>query len=229
MIVDDVRVTHASCHRPSLRFKARDTFCPIGPFVRLDAIGSLDALGLSVSIDSEVVKRASTAGLLRPAARLLAEVSAFMTLAPGDVFSVGVTASECRPSRADRDRRVRAARQPARRRGDRGMTRHAHVAFAGAIHAAIEHAGGVQFADDRVLAEWQGVWLPPFEPGTIIALDIKHPAHAQELTGAPTTTSSDEPLAFLNPPNTLVGHRGITRRPHDLTVICANIDARARL
>ena len=109
------------------------------------------------------------------------------------------------------------------------MTRHARVAFADAIHAAVEHAGGAQLADGRVLAESQGVWLPPLEPGTIIALGINYAAHAQELTGAPTTTSSDEPLAFLNAPNTLVGHRGITRRPHDLTVICANIDARARL
>ena len=92
VIVGDLSVPHASFYRPSLRFKSRDTFCPIGPFVPLDAIGSLDALGMSVSIDGEVVHRASTAGLIRPAARPLAEVSAFMTLAPGDVLSVGVAA-----------------------------------------------------------------------------------------------------------------------------------------
>lgn len=95
------------------------------------------------------------------------------------------------------------------------MTRHARVAFAGAIHAAIEHPGGVKLADGRVLAESQVVWLPPFEPGTIIALGINYADHAKELAGELTTTSSDEPLAFLKAPNTLVGHRGITRRPRD--------------
>jgi 5-oxopent-3-ene-1,2,5-tricarboxylate decarboxylase/2-hydroxyhepta-2,4-diene-1,7-dioate isomerase len=92
VIVNDVSVPHASYYRPSLRFKARDTFCPIGPFVARDAIGSPDGLGISVSIDGEIVHRAGTAGLIRPAAQLLAEVSEFMTLAPGDVLSVGVAA-----------------------------------------------------------------------------------------------------------------------------------------
>lgn len=92
VIVNDVSVPHASYYRPSLRFKARDTFCPIGPVVPREAIGSADALGIVVSIDGEVVHRASTAGLIRSAAKLLADVSAFMTLVPGDVLSVGVAA-----------------------------------------------------------------------------------------------------------------------------------------
>ena len=33
VIVNDVSIPHASFYRPSLRFKARGTFCPIGPFV----------------------------------------------------------------------------------------------------------------------------------------------------------------------------------------------------
>ena len=92
VIVNDVSVPHDSYYRPSLRFKARDTFCPIGPVIPRDAIGSPDALGIVVAIDGETVQRASTAGLIRPAARLIAEVSDFMTLAPGDVLSVGVAA-----------------------------------------------------------------------------------------------------------------------------------------
>ena len=92
VIVNDVSVPHASYYRPSLRFKARDTFCPIGPFVPHHAIGSPDALAVSVIIDDQTVHRSSTAGLIRSAARLLADVSDFMTLAPGDVLSVGVAA-----------------------------------------------------------------------------------------------------------------------------------------
>ena len=92
VIVNDVSVPHASYYRPSLRFKARDTFCPIGPFVPRDAVGSPDALNISVAIDGATVHRCSTAGLIRPVARLLAEVSDFMTLGRGDVLSVGVAA-----------------------------------------------------------------------------------------------------------------------------------------
>ena len=92
VIVNDVSVPHDSYYRPSLRFKARDTFCPIGPFVARVCVGSPDALGIVVTIDGETVQRASTAGLIRSTARLIAEVSDFMTLAPGDVLSVGVAA-----------------------------------------------------------------------------------------------------------------------------------------
>ena len=92
VIVNDVSVPHASYYRPSLRFKARDGFCPIGPFVARAAVGVIDALQLRVEIDGETVHRSSTAGLIRPAARLLAEVSEFMTLSPGDVLMLGVAA-----------------------------------------------------------------------------------------------------------------------------------------
>ncbi len=92
VIVNDVSVPHASYYRPSLRFKARDGFCPIGPFVALECLGSPDALQVQVEVDGVVVQRSSTAGLIRPAARLLADVSEFMTLSPGDVLMLGVAA-----------------------------------------------------------------------------------------------------------------------------------------
>jgi 5-oxopent-3-ene-1,2,5-tricarboxylate decarboxylase/2-hydroxyhepta-2,4-diene-1,7-dioate isomerase len=92
VLLNDVSVPHASYYRPSLRFKARDTFCPIGPVVPRDVLGSPDDVTLVVEIDGNAVHRSTTAGLIRPAARLLAEVSAFMTLSPGDVLSIGVAA-----------------------------------------------------------------------------------------------------------------------------------------
>ena len=92
-IVNDISVPHASFYRPSMRFKCRDGFCPIGPWVvpRVQ-VPDPDALVVTVRIDGATVFRGSTAGLVRPAARLLAEVSEFMTLHPGDVLSVGVAA-----------------------------------------------------------------------------------------------------------------------------------------
>jgi 5-oxopent-3-ene-1,2,5-tricarboxylate decarboxylase/2-hydroxyhepta-2,4-diene-1,7-dioate isomerase len=97
------------------------------------------------------------------------------------------------------------------------MKRTARVAFGGAIHSAIEHAAGLQLADGRVLAEAQVVWLPPFEVGTIIALGINYVDHAKELAKELTIGAKDEPLAFLKGPNSLIGHRGFTRRPSEAT------------
>ena len=92
VIVNDISVPHASYYRPAMRLKCRDGFCPIGTPVARAAVSDPGALTLVVEIDGVPVQRASTAGLIRPAARLLAEVSAFMTLHPGDVLMIGVPA-----------------------------------------------------------------------------------------------------------------------------------------
>lgn len=89
----------------------------------------------------------------------------------------------------------------------------ARVAYAGAIHSAVPHADGLQLADGRVLAEDAVVWLPPFEVGTIIALGLNYADHVKELSKELTVTAHDEPLVFFKGPGSLVGHRGVTRRP----------------
>jgi 5-oxopent-3-ene-1,2,5-tricarboxylate decarboxylase / 2-hydroxyhepta-2,4-diene-1,7-dioate isomerase len=91
LIVNDVSVPHFEFYRPSIRFKARDGFCPIGPRVTpRAAVANPDALTIRVYVDDELKQTASTAELVRPVARLLADVTEFMTLAPGDVLAVGV-------------------------------------------------------------------------------------------------------------------------------------------
>ena len=91
----------------------------------------------------------------------------------------------------------------------------ARVAFAGAIHTATPHALGLQLADGHVLAEDQVVWLPPFEPGTIIALGLNYADHVKELSRELTVSTKDEPLVFFKSAGSLLGHRGGTRRPSD--------------
>lgn len=92
-IVNDISVPHASVYRPSMRFKCHDGFCPMGPAVVARALmPDPDALDISVAIDGQTVQRSSTAGLIRPLARLIADVTEFMTLYPGDVLTVGVAA-----------------------------------------------------------------------------------------------------------------------------------------
>lgn len=89
----------------------------------------------------------------------------------------------------------------------------ARVAFAGAIHTAMPHERGLQLADGRVLAEDQVEWLTPFELGTIIALGLNYADHVKELAKELTVTTKDEPLVFLKGPGSVLGHRGVTRRP----------------
>jgi 5-oxopent-3-ene-1,2,5-tricarboxylate decarboxylase/2-hydroxyhepta-2,4-diene-1,7-dioate isomerase len=92
-IVNDVSVPHASFYRPSIRFKARDGFCPIGPAVTpRKAIPDPDALAVRVYVDGSLVHTTTTGERQRPVARLLVDVTDFMTLAPGDVLMLGGSA-----------------------------------------------------------------------------------------------------------------------------------------
>jgi len=91
LIVNDVSVPHLSYYRPSIPFKARDGYCPLGPRVVPRAmIANPDALTVRVYIDEEVKQTTTTSQLVRPVAKLLADVTDFMTLMPGDVLAVGV-------------------------------------------------------------------------------------------------------------------------------------------
>ena len=93
VIVVDLSLPHDSFYRPAIRFKARDGSCLIGPqVIARDDVPDPDALGIDVTVDGRVVQRASTAGMRRHAARLLADVTEFMTLHPGDVLLLGVPA-----------------------------------------------------------------------------------------------------------------------------------------
>ena len=89
-IVADISVPHASFYRPSVRLKARDGFCPIGP--RVVPVAQPDAVAVRVWVDGALLHETTTGDRLRSAARLLADVSAFMTLSPGDVLMLGVSA-----------------------------------------------------------------------------------------------------------------------------------------
>lgn len=92
-VVNDISLPHASVYRPSMRFKCRDGFCPMGSVVvAREQVPEPDALEILVAIDGHTVQRSRTADLVRPVAQLLADVTEFMTLFPGDVLTVGVAA-----------------------------------------------------------------------------------------------------------------------------------------
>jgi 5-oxopent-3-ene-1,2,5-tricarboxylate decarboxylase/2-hydroxyhepta-2,4-diene-1,7-dioate isomerase len=87
------------------------------------------------------------------------------------------------------------------------------IAYAGAIHEAYPQGDRVRLADGRLCREEDVVWLAPFDVGTVFALGLNYADHARELQFA----KQEEPLVFLKGPGTVIGHRGVTRRPRDVT------------
>jgi 5-oxopent-3-ene-1,2,5-tricarboxylate decarboxylase/2-hydroxyhepta-2,4-diene-1,7-dioate isomerase len=105
LLVADVCVPHAVYYRPSLRWRVRDGFCPLGPVVvPRDAVPAPDALTLRLEVDGTLVHEASTGDRVRDIATLIADISSFMTLAPGDVIMLGVAAGAPRVGAGQRAR-----------------------------------------------------------------------------------------------------------------------------
>lgn len=82
--------------------------------------------------------------------------------------------------------------------------------------------GKVRLADGRIVAEQDVQWLAPFEPRTIFTLALNYADHAAELASKSSKDQAtflqaqhSEPVVFLKAANAVVGHRGLTRRPHD--------------
>ncbi|MFJ8063716.1 fumarylacetoacetate hydrolase family protein [Psychrobacillus sp. NPDC096426] len=90
-IVNDVSVPNESVYRPGIQYRARDGFCPMGPWI-IDCheVKNPDDLTISVFINDILQQENSTSNLIRSVSRLLADVTEFMTLSPGDVLLVGV-------------------------------------------------------------------------------------------------------------------------------------------
>ena len=100
-VVNDVTVPHQSLLRPPMRQKCRDGFCPIGPSVSADELRDPGALEIRSYINGELRQRSHTAHLRRNVAQLIADVSEFMTLAPGDLLLIGVAEQPARARAGD--------------------------------------------------------------------------------------------------------------------------------
>ena len=97
--------------------------------------------------------------------------------------------------------------------------KHARIAWAGAIHHAIQRDGRLELLTPgfkgRLLDFNDVVWLPPLapmpphRPRTVLALAINYADHAKELAFKPP----EEPLAFAKGAASLIGHRAFTVRP----------------
>jgi 5-oxopent-3-ene-1,2,5-tricarboxylate decarboxylase/2-hydroxyhepta-2,4-diene-1,7-dioate isomerase len=101
-IVNDVTVPHEKVLRPPLKQKCRDTFCPMGPVIEAAQVGSPEALVIRAYVNGELRQTSDTSQLLRGVARLIADVTEFMTLGEGDVLLVGVPENPPRARAGDR-------------------------------------------------------------------------------------------------------------------------------
>ena len=72
------------------RGKSHDTFCPIGPWVETDL--DVRDLGVQCRVDGELRQDGRTAQLLHDVPRVIAWITGFMTLLPGDVILTGTPA-----------------------------------------------------------------------------------------------------------------------------------------
>jgi 5-oxopent-3-ene-1,2,5-tricarboxylate decarboxylase / 2-hydroxyhepta-2,4-diene-1,7-dioate isomerase len=88
--VNDVTVPHTAVLRPPIKQKCRDTFCPIGQQAAASRVADPGALEIRAWVNGELKATNSTRNLIRSVPRLLAEVTEFMTLEPGDILLVGV-------------------------------------------------------------------------------------------------------------------------------------------
>ena len=75
------------------RAKSFDTFTPLGPWiVDAEELGDPQKLRLQTRVDGAVVQDETTADMIFPCAELVAYLSRYMTLEPGDVVATGTPA-----------------------------------------------------------------------------------------------------------------------------------------
>ena len=80
----DVSIPHESYFRPAIRQRCRDGFCVIGSEITSRVPG-----GFRTFLNGQLRCRAVLADLVRPIDRLIADITEFLTLQPGDIVLIG--------------------------------------------------------------------------------------------------------------------------------------------
>ncbi len=77
-------------HGQWFKGKSLDGSCPLGPvIVHASAISNPDALSLELDVDGELRQQDNTSSMIFDVATIIAQLSAGMTLLPGDVIATG--------------------------------------------------------------------------------------------------------------------------------------------
>lgn len=89
-LVVDLAIPGGSLYRPPIREKCFDGSCPIGPVVQeFQNLDDVEDLSVKICIDGSQRAALRFDELVRAPARLLADVTEFMTLDAGDVLTLG--------------------------------------------------------------------------------------------------------------------------------------------
>jgi 5-oxopent-3-ene-1,2,5-tricarboxylate decarboxylase/2-hydroxyhepta-2,4-diene-1,7-dioate isomerase len=86
-IANDVSIPHQSYYRPPIAARCRDGFCPLA--TNQASLQNPDNVEIHMFINGELSASNTTANLARPVARLIADVTEFITLRAGDLLLVG--------------------------------------------------------------------------------------------------------------------------------------------
>ena len=90
VLMNDLTLPHDSFFRPPVKFNALDGFLGIGDRIRArNEAGDPAVFKLEVRINGELKQTVRFSQLVRPADKLLADVSEFMTLGEGDMLMLG--------------------------------------------------------------------------------------------------------------------------------------------
>lgn len=103
VLMNDLSIPHDNFFRPPVKFKCLDGFLGIGDRVRArNEAGDPAVFKLEVRINGELKQTVRFSQLLRPAEKLLADVSEFMSLGEGDMLMLGCDAGRPRARVGDR-------------------------------------------------------------------------------------------------------------------------------
>lgn len=104
-IANDVSIPHESVYRPAIKQKARDGFCPIGPWiVAKDDVADPGQLHIRVFVNGELKQENNTRNLIRSIPKLIEDITDFMTLQRGDVLLAGIPEGAPSAGKGDRVR-----------------------------------------------------------------------------------------------------------------------------
>ena len=103
VLMNDLSLPHDDFYRPPVKTRCLDGFLGIGDRIRArNEAGDPAVFKLEVRINGVLKQTVRFSQLLRPADRLLADVSEFMTLGEGDMLMLGCDAGRPRARAGDR-------------------------------------------------------------------------------------------------------------------------------
>lgn len=88
----DLQAKLKKAGHPWEKAKGFDNSCPLSPFVKLDWLPDWDKLSYSLWLNDELRQRGKTEHMLTPILDLVAYISSYFTLEPGDVVLTGTPA-----------------------------------------------------------------------------------------------------------------------------------------